>query len=109
MGTIIYDADSLAEVEDRTMAHLQVVIINKLRRQESFCFSIENMDRLTSVWVNPTTPLAFVYSGNRQPTLNKFWIEMLADTANQTGGLRVIPEPMQRAPVEAEQGSTRDV
>ena len=109
MGTIIYDAGSLAEVEDRTMAHLQVVIINKLRRQESFCFSIENKNRLTSVWMNPTTPLAFVYSGNRQPTLNRLWIEKLADTANQTDGLRVIPEPTQHAPVEAESGATRDV
>ena len=52
--------------------------------------------------MNPTTPLAFVYSGNRRPTLNKLSIEHLADTANQAGGLRVIPEPMQFAPAEAE-------
>ena len=102
MGTIIYDANPLVEIEDRTLAHLQVVIINKLRRRESFSFSFENKDRLISVWVNPTTPLAFVYGGNRRPTLNRLWIEKLADTANQAGGLRVIPEPMQPAPAEAE-------
>ena len=102
MGTIIYDVNPLAEIEDRTLAHLQVVMINKLRRQESFSLTIENKDRLISVWITPTTPLAFVYGGNRRPTLNKLWIEKLADTANQTGGLRVIPEPMQHAPAEAE-------
>jgi hypothetical protein len=108
MGTIFYDAGPLVEIEDRTMAHLQVVIINKLRRQESFCLSFEDEDRRISVWVNPTTPLAFVYSGNRRPALNKQWIEELADTANQTGGLRVIPEPMRHPPVEAAAESLGD-
>jgi hypothetical protein len=39
MGKLIYNVNTSTEIDDRALAHLQIVIIGKLRRQESFAFS----------------------------------------------------------------------
>ena len=93
MGRFVYDRDATVEMDDRTLAHLQVVMINKLRRQESFALTLRDDQRTLSVWVCPQTAVQFVYSGNRLPALNREWIEELAVSANSVGGLRLIPEP----------------
>lgn len=103
MGTLVYDQTTLAELDDRVLAHLQVVIINKLRRLESFSLTLTGANNTTRcVWVSPRTPLTFIYAGNRQPSLNRLWIEQLAETANQASGLRVIPEPPFTDPMAGE-------
>ena len=93
MGTLVYDQKVIADLDDRALAHLQVVVINKLRRQESFSISLQDAGKTISVWVSPHSALAFIFAGNRQPTLNRRWIEELAQTANSVGGLFMIPEP----------------
>lgn len=39
MGKLYYDSTLNTDIDDRTLAHLQVVIGAKLRRGESFYFS----------------------------------------------------------------------
>ncbi|GAA0964619.1 hypothetical protein FFA01_23450 [Frigoribacterium faeni] len=40
MGYIVYDGEILEfKVEDGLLAHLQIVIVNKFRKNESFMFS----------------------------------------------------------------------
>ena len=42
MGRFIYDTNANSvDIEDRTLAHLRIVIMNKLRRSEPFMFDIE--------------------------------------------------------------------
>ena len=42
MGRFIYDsAGASVDIEDRTLAHLRIVIMTKLRRSESFMFEAE--------------------------------------------------------------------
>lgn len=93
MGALVYDSGVAAELDDRTLAHLQVIIVNKLRRQESFPFTWNDERRSMTVWLSPNTPIAFVYHGNRPPRLNRAWLEDLALVANSVGGLVVVPEP----------------
>ena len=93
MGSLVYDDDRVAEFDDRTLAHLQVVIVNKLRRQESFPFTWTDDRRTMTVWVTPNTPLEFVFEGNRRAQLNREWIEELALVASSSTGLVVLPEP----------------
>ena len=93
MGTLVYDGGDAAELDDRTLAHLQVIIVNKLRRQESFPFTWSDERRSMTIWLSPTTPIAFVYHGNRRPRLNRVWLEQLALMANSVGGLMIVPEP----------------
>lgn len=93
MAQFIYDDTRGAQFDDRVLAHLQVVMLNKLRRRESFSFSWEEPRGLVSIWVHPSVALQFIYSGSRTPSLNRSWLELLADSANSTGGLHTLPEP----------------
>jgi hypothetical protein len=93
MGTLVYDGGDAAELDDRTLAHLQVIIVNKLRRQESFPFTWSDEGRSMTIWLSPNTPLAFVYHGSRRSPLNRAWLEDLAVVAGSTAGLAVTPEP----------------
>ena len=93
MGTLVYDGSDAAQLDDRTLAHLQVIIVNKLRRQESFPFTWSDERRSMTIWLSPTTPIAFVFHGNRRPRLNRVWLERLALMADSVGGLTIVPEP----------------
>lgn len=93
MGVLVYDRDFEVDIEDRTLAHLQVVIIDKLRRQERFPLVLEDGKQERVIWMTPETPLQFVYHGNRHPVLNRTWLEVLAEAAGSTRGLTVVPEP----------------
>ncbi len=93
MGQFRYDRGRAIDVDDRTLAHLQVVVVNKLRRQEHFAITLNDNEQTLCMWVGPQTPMQFVYSGNRRPLLNRLWLEQLADAANSTSGLVLLPEP----------------
>ncbi len=93
MGVFVYDRDVEVDIEDRTLAHLQVVIIDKLRRQERFPLVLQDGRQERVIWMSPETPLQFVYHGNRHPVLNRAWLEVLAEAAGSTQGLTVVPEP----------------
>ena len=87
MGTLEYNSKLSATFDDRTLAHLQVVIWSKLRRGEHFAFTWvdeEASPPRTSVWCSPTIPMTF---------LNLKWVEVLTKAANSAGGLRLVPEP----------------
>ncbi|GGR28070.1 hypothetical protein GCM10010196_22260 [Agromyces mediolanus] len=107
MGKLVYGA-SLREfdIDDRTLAHLRVAILNKLRRSESFAFTWEHgVDRgsgRTTVWLNESIPVQFVFSGNRPPKLNRLWVEQLLLSANSAGGLQHVLEPDETEPFDAE-------
>lgn len=97
MGRFSYEGDLSAEFEDRTLAHLQVVIGTKLRRGESFHFTWKDDPGVgegrTTIWVHPRATLVYKYHGSRRPRLNMAWVDALAYTANSPGGLYVVPEP----------------
>ena len=97
MGTLTYDSRVTVSIDDRILAHLQVVIWAKLRRGEHFPFTWTDPTRngmgRTSVWLSPHQPLVFEYFGGRQPRLNPAWIDALTKSANSPGGLTMVPEP----------------
>lgn len=98
MGKFIYEQFVKVDIEDRTLAHVQLVIDNKLKRGEPFPFSwrddVSVGDGRTSVWINPQSSLVFKFYGSRRPALNGSWVEALAYTANAPSGLYVVPEPV---------------
>lgn len=97
MGRFNYDGVSSVDLDDRVLAHLQVVITQKLRRGESFLFTWRNDaslgDGRIAVWLHPQSTLVYSYSGSRHPTLNRTWLEQLTQAANSNAGLHTIPEP----------------
>ena len=96
MGRFIYDTTANSvDIDDRTLAHLRIVIMNKLRRGEPFMFDVEVGDGSgrRSFWIHPSVPLQFHFFGGRQPRINRRWVEELMRTASGPNGLSVVPEP----------------
>lgn len=104
MGTLHYgDAATPIRIEDRALAHLKVAIITKLRRGESFTVSWRHPDDQvrgrTTLWLNPSIPLRFVFEEPETPELSRTWIEELMRSANSTGGIRLVPELLDTGPI----------
>ncbi len=104
MGSFIYGSAPAVTIEDRTLKHLQAVIVAKLRRRENFAFNWDEEPGVDgaeahgsgahgSVWVNESASLYFKYDGPREGKLNQAWLEALMQAANTSGGLRAVPEP----------------
>ncbi|MEH3088328.1 MAG: hypothetical protein PGN24_01615 [Microbacterium arborescens] len=97
MGTIYYgDGASPIHIEDRTLAHLKVVIATKLRRGESFTLSWRHPDGeaagRSTIWLHPSIPLRFSFDDPEPTTLSREWVEELANSANSSGGIMVVAE-----------------
>lgn len=102
MGRFIYDTSSNSvDLDDRALAHLRIVVMNKLRRGESFMFDIEIGDGSgrRSFWLHPSVPLQFHFFGSRVPRINRAWIEILMQTASGPNGLTMVPEPTEESAV----------
>jgi len=95
MGTIFYGTTPI-RIEDRALAHLKVVISTKLRRNESFTLSWRNADGekpgRETIWLHPSIPLRFVFDEAEPLQLSRSWIEELANSANSSGGILLVPE-----------------
>ena len=106
MGKLVYEGSVKADIEDRALTHLQLVMTAKLRRGEPFSFTWrEDMSvggGRTTVWVHAGSSLVFKYSGSRQPSINRAWIEALAFTASAPSGLYLVPEPAEGSAPPAE-------
>ena len=100
MGFLIYDRGEPIELDDRALAHLQVVIIDKLRRGERFSLTLRSDHGMLSYWLSPRTAIEFVYHGNRRPVLNHAWLEALAGEVGLTGVLILVPEPASHAALQ---------
>ncbi|MDF1480246.1 hypothetical protein PYV02_14255 [Leifsonia sp. H3M29-4] len=86
-------------MDGRLLAHLKIVIVAKLRRNEPFLLSwdqpaSEGSGR-ASIWLHPSIPLQFVFTANRPPQLNQNWLELLSQSAMSSEGLRLMPEPQE--------------
>lgn len=102
MGTIYYgDGATPIRIEDRALAHLKVVIATKLRRGESFTLSWRHPDDeprgRSTVWLHPSIPLRFVFDDPEPEVLSRDWIAELANSANSSGGITLVPEHMDTA------------
>jgi hypothetical protein len=95
MGTLTYAGTSI-DFPDRLLAHLQVVIVNKLRRREGFAMTWQDPEGAgegrSAIWLDASIPLFFKFEGARPATISRHWLTTLADTANATTGLLVVEE-----------------
>lgn len=96
MGYITYAGTQEYEFDDRVLAHLKIAISMKLRRQESFLLnwsnSTEKGSGRMSLWLSPTIPLSFRFSGSRSAELNESWVSVLHELSNTPRGMVVITE-----------------
>lgn len=96
MGFMMYDGVNEFEFDDRVLAHLKFAIGIKLRRQESFFLNWTNEpdqgSGRVSIWISPTIPVMFRFSGSRPPMLNQQWVQLLVDLASTPRGMTVVRE-----------------
>ena len=94
MGQLFYGSttDSL-ELDDRTLAHVEIVILAKLRRKESFALTHRTEDGgRTTLWLSPSTTLKFQYvAGNQE--IDREWLDQLIDGANSAAGIQLGLKP----------------
>lgn len=104
MGKFIYDGTINTDFEDRLLAHLQAVIMAKVRRGESFPFTwkddVSTGGGRTTVYVHPNVSMVFKFHGSRTPQLSTAWLHALTYTANSGRGLYVVAEPDASVPRE---------
>lgn len=103
MGTIYYGGSATPiHIEDRALAHLKVVVSTKLRRGESFTVSWRHPDDeergRSTIWLHPSIPLRFVFDDPEPAELSREWIEELAQSANSSGGIMLVPENIEPEP-----------
>jgi len=99
MGQLIYDGEVLdLRIDDRALTHLQIVIVNMLRREHRFVFSwkddVVHGDGRSSIWLHPNVSLHFKFGGSRVPSINRSWLEELYAGATSGAGLVLTPEPL---------------
>lgn len=105
MGTIYYGGSATPiHIEDRALAHLKVVVATKLRRGESFTLSWKHPEDeargRSTIWLHPSIPLRFVFDEPEPPELSREWLEELSQTANSSGGIMLVAEHIDTAPVD---------
>ena len=95
MGSLAYGYASEIEIDDRTLAHLQIVLLSRLRRHESCSLSwnvaAPGAGRET-IWISDAIPLRFRYDPEQAGPVNRAWIDEL-NLAASRGELRITPEP----------------
>lgn len=93
MGAIRYGSKHVYEFDDRTLAHLRLVITSKLLKQESFVFTWEHDDCERTLWLHPSCMMSFEFSGPDKHELNREWLELLLAHASSPTGLKLVSEP----------------
>lgn len=92
MGSLAH-GNIVVDFEDRLLSHLQIVIVQRFRRNESLVMSWLDAtsvgDGRSSLWMTPTMPVYFKFAGSRVPTIDEEWLQRLTESAASSTGLIV--------------------
>jgi hypothetical protein len=94
MGHLHYGSPATSfEIDDRTLTHVELVVLAKLRRNESFALSVDGAKGARqTLWINASSTLRFELD-SAVTEINRVWLDELIDAANTTTGMRILPEP----------------
>src|SRR5690606_29354 len=82
MGTLQYGSPPATfTVPDRALAHMELVIVAKLRRGENFALTLagDSAGR-TTIWINSASVLRFDYDDD-VTDISREWLDVLLDSA----------------------------
>ncbi|BDI21711.1 hypothetical protein [Herbiconiux sp. L3-i23] len=94
MGTLYYgSARTPVRIDDRTLAHLRVLIVSKLRRSEPFLVSWAEPQAhghgRSSLWIHVGVDMIFHFEGGRHPELDKSEEDRMAAEALTPLGVQI--------------------
>ncbi|WP_347975979.1 hypothetical protein [Microbacterium sp. ProA8] len=90
MAELIYGAEGdPVHMPEHLLAHVKLVVATKLRRNESFMMTWRHPDGSgrSSVWLEPSIPLRFVFESIEEPAIDHALLASLAAAASSNGGL----------------------
>lgn len=95
MGRLLYSASQFeAPFSDRELAHLKLVMVARLRRNEPFTFSWDKPEGgRVSLWVAAQIPLIFEFDDASPVEINREWIDEMNQGASSLNGLVLTAEP----------------
>jgi hypothetical protein len=92
VGTLAHGGVAV-DFEDRLLAHLQIVIVQRFRRNEPLLMSwLDSQsvgDGRSSLWMTPDQPVYFKFAGSRVPVIDEAWLRLLTESAASSTGLIV--------------------
>lgn len=90
MGHLRYGSPAQAfGIDDRTLAHVEIVTLAKLRRGEAFALTIPTpTGGRSTLWINAASALVFDLDADPGP-IDRPWLESLIEAANGAAGLRL--------------------
>lgn len=88
MGRLFYTPESSFDIDDRLLAHLRIVMTNKLRRSEGFMLQVPTLNGgHASLWISPHNSLIIQFFGGRAPQIDHELIDKLIHDASSADGL----------------------
>lgn len=95
MGSLRYGSEHL-ELDDRSLAHVQLAIVAKLRKHESFLLSWDvdpsRGSGRYSAWIDTGIPIVFRFDGSRPIAINRNWLDAMLERSYTVAGLEIMPE-----------------
>ena len=90
MGHLRYGSPTQTfDIDDRTLAHVEIVTLAKLRRGEPFALTIPTpAGGRSTLWINAASMLVFELDGD-PGSIDRAWLETLIEAANGAAGLRL--------------------
>src|SRR5690606_14900521 len=75
MGSLHYGSPPATfDLDDRTLAHVELVVLAKLRRHESFALTIDDAkDGRQTIWINSSSTLRFEFA-TKTHEINREWL-----------------------------------
>jgi hypothetical protein len=96
LGTLIYGRTQEYHFDDRTLEHLRVVIVTRVRRNESFflTWTAHQHQRAvtTTLWISASIPIVFHFSDGERVPLSREWLQRLTKSSYSSRGLVLTPE-----------------
>ena len=83
-------------VDDRTLAHLHIVIARRFRDGENFSMVLPAVGDAAPIrmWMDRDIPLSLTYVGLDTLGINSLWLSVLVQHSHRSGGLVVSAEPL---------------
>jgi hypothetical protein len=93
LGSLHYGDDgAAARLDDVDLEHLEVVIVNKLRRSEPFLLTVESNDALeptVAFWIHEHADLRFAFDRREASPTDRSRLEQMIQQASSAAGLRL--------------------
>lgn len=89
MGRLIYRDRASFDIDDRILAHLRIVVMNKLRRNEGFMLQLPVNEgvRQASLWIHASNALVMQFYGGREPAIDRNLVDQMMHDASGADGL----------------------